>query len=307
MGAEPAPRRPDLEGLLLALGAAVAFSMKSVLARMAYAEGATPVPLLTARLLLAAPFFALVALRGGDGPLPRQELGRLVLLGLLGYYLAALLDFLGLQHISAGLARLVLYVHPTFVVLIGAALRRRAVPLRQLGSMGVCYLGLAMAVSADLSLGDPHEVALGVALVLGGALSYALYLLGTEALAPRVGALRTGAVAALVSAGALALQAGMTGGFHELRAWTGEVWRIALALALLSTVLPVLLLAAAIARVGPARAATVGMIGPFAAALLGWALLGEPITALQVGGGAVVVAGLAWGARASSAAARGAR
>lgn len=305
MSAAPQPLRADRAGDALALLAAIAFSMKAILAKLAFARGLDPLLLLTARMGLAAPFFAAVWWAPGRPSLSRRDWLHLGLMGLVGYYGAALLDFYGLLYISAGLERLVLYVHPTLVVLLGALWRRVGLERRTLASLGVCYLGLGLAVLGDLRFGEPREVVTGVALVLMSALLYALYLLGAEALTPRVGALRVGALASLLSGAVLATQTGLSGRWGELAALPPEIWGIILAIALGSTVLPILALAAAIARVGPGRASTVGMVGPVSAAILGWAFLGEPITALQIGGGLVVVLGLWVGRRPARAPADG--
>ena len=283
-------------GDLMALVAAVGFSMKAILAKLAFRYGVDPTTLLAMRLLGAAPLFGLVLWRQGPVPLQRRDLWALLGLGLLGYHAAALLDFLGLIYISAGLERLVLYVHPTLVVLLGALWRRERVRGVEIASLLVCYLGLGVAVAADLRVGEPRQVAIGVALVLGSALCYAVYLLGADQLGRRLGMQRISAASNIVSALTLGTQVALTRPVGAVLDWPAPVWGLLVALVSVSTLLPVLLLASAIGRVGPGRAATVGMVGPVAAALLGWALLGEPLSLMQLVGGAIVVLGL-WLAR----------
>lgn len=284
-------------GELLALAAAVAFSMKAILVKLAIGAGAHVLPLLTTRMLMAAPLFLLVALRAPRPTWDRRDAAAILVLGLAGYHLAATLDFLGLQHITAGLERIVLYVHPTFVVLLGALLGRRAIAWRELASIGVCWLGLLVAVSGDLQVGQPDAVLTGVLLVLGSAFAYAAYLLGTEHLSTRLGGSRVGALAASVSAASLLLQETAVGALPEVLAPGPEVGRLALGMALFATVLPVLLLAEAIVRIGPARASTIGMVGPISAGVLGWLVLGEPLLPAQLVGGVIVVLGVWWGRR----------
>lgn len=288
--------RAALAGDAMAFVAAVAFSMKAILAKMAFRYGVDPTTLLAARMLGAAPFFGLVLWRLGPAPLRRGDLWALLGLGLLGYHAAALLDFLGLQHISAGLERLVLYVHPTLVVLIGALARRERVRRIELVSLAVCYAGLSVAVAADLRFGRPEDVARGVALVVASALCYAIYLVAGDHLGRRLGMRRISAASSIISAFTLGAQTALTRPVGEVLSWPAPVWGLWAALVGVSTLLPVLLLAGAITRVGPGRAATVGMVGPVAAALLGWAILGEPLSALQLVGGLIVLLGL-WLAR----------
>ena len=110
-------------GFLLALFGAIAFSAKAILAKLLYRHGVDAVIVVGLRMLFAAPFFAWMVWRGSRGraPLTRAQWGRITVLGFAGYYLASMLDFLGLQYISASLERLVLYVYPTLVLLIAAA------------------------------------------------------------------------------------------------------------------------------------------------------------------------------------------
>lgn len=281
----------------LAFIAAVAFSLKAILAKLAMAAGVATLPLLVLRMWMAAPFFALVLWLDRERPISARDAGWLVLLGAVGFHFAMWFDFSGLRYITAGLERIVLYAHPTMITLLAWMFLARPVRARQLGSVAICWLGLALAVGADLQLGAPMDVLRGVGLVLASALAYAIYLLGTEALAPRIGARRVGAAAALTSAFTLTAQAAATGELAQVWTVSSEVLTIVVVLVALSTVLPILLLAEAISRVGPERASTIGMIGPFSAGLLGWAVLGEPLTPLQIVGGLVVVAGIAFGRR----------
>ena len=90
----------------MVVGSAVAFSAKAVIAEVGYRHGADPATLLALRMAFSFPFFvvaALVTSRRGP-PLARGELAKIVVLGVLGYYRASVLDFYGLVHISAGLA-----------------------------------------------------------------------------------------------------------------------------------------------------------------------------------------------------------
>ncbi len=278
-------------GELVALAAAVAFAGKAIFVKLALAAGADPIALLSVRMAFALPVFAAVAWWARPARVsPRQGLA-LVALGLLGYHAAAALDFAGLQYVSAGLERVVLYVHPTLVVLFAAALNGQRIASRELLGIAVAWLGLLLAVGGDLRLGATSDVALGVALVLGCAVCYAGYLLGAESLGRQLGALYTASVATAVSAVTVGAQVAATR-LDELLAFPRVAVGWALILALVSTVLPVGLLAVAIRSVGPARASTIGMVGPTIAAVLGVLVLGEPLSALQLGGGLVVVAGV---------------
>lgn len=284
-------RPTDHTGAAMAIGAAVAFSFKAIFVKFALRDGADPIVLLAMRMLIAAPFFAafLAVNRSAWRHATRQDLGPLVVLGLLGFYAAAVLDFWGLAYLTAGLERIVLYAHPTFVLLFSAALTRTWPERRSLTAVAVAWTGLVIAAGADVSAAG--NLPLGTALVLGSAVLYAAYLIGVQRIGARLGSLQVAAAANLVATVALAV--------HVLALHPGaftaaplSIWKTAAIMAVGSTVLPHLLLAAAITRIGPGPASTLGMVGPVAAALLGWALLGEPLSFVQLLGGAVVVAGV---------------
>lgn len=283
-------------GQALALTAAVAFSFKAIFVRAALGMGADPLVLLSLRMVIAAPFYvALLLYTRGPLPTPR-EAAVVAAMGLVGFALSAALDFQGLAYIGAGLERIVLYAHPTLVVLLGAAWHRRAPSPRALGAIGVAWTGLVIAAAADLRLGRPEDVLTGVALVLGCALTYAMYLLALGDLAPRLGAVRVTAAAQVVAALALGAWAGLFRA-EAIATLPEGVWVQALLLATAGTILPGLLLASAVSRIGPGPASTLGMIGPVAAALLAHLLLGEPLSGLQLVGAAVVVAGVSLATR----------
>lgn len=199
---EPPDRRL---GELFAFAAAVAFSMKAILVKLALAEGADPIALLSARMFFALPIFLIIAWRAAPRAVTRRDAAALIALGLLGYHAAAALDFAGLRYVSAGLERVVLYIHPTLVVLFAAAFQGRALRGRELAGIGIAWLGLAIAVSGDLGVGEPRAVLTGVSLVAACAVCYAAYLLGAESIGKRLGTVFVAAVATASSAFTLGL------------------------------------------------------------------------------------------------------
>ena len=285
----------DRFGLLCAVLAAVGFSGKAILVKLAYRYGVDAETLLALRLAFSLPFFIAMAWIGvgrAASPLTPRDWGWLCGLGLLGYYLASYLDFLGLQYISAALERLILFIYPTLVVLLAALWLGQPLTRRALGALALCYAGIALAVAHDLRLaGTARDLALGGALVFGSALSYALYLLGSGKIVGRLGALRVTACASIVACG-LAL-----GQFLLLRPLAalvqpGPVYALALAMALVSTVLPVWAVAEAIRRIGAGPVALTGSLGPIVTLLLAWLLLDEALGVGQLIGAALVIMGV---------------
>lgn len=283
----------SLIGVAFVLVAAVGFSAKAVLVKLAYLQGVDAVTLLALRMLLSLPFFLIVAAwlqRTEPLAMGRRDWVSVVGLGMLGYYLASLLDFLGLEHVSAGLERLVLFLYPTLVVIITALVFRRPVGRREAAALALSYGGIALVFLLDVSShGD--DVPFGTLLVFGSALAYAVYLVGSGEVLRRLGAMRFTAYAMTVACGASVAQFLATEPLETLRQ-PPPVYALALAMALLSTVMPAFLLSAGIRRVGARSASLIGATGPVATIFLAALFLGEPITVAQLAGTALVMTGV---------------
>jgi drug/metabolite transporter (DMT)-like permease len=281
-----------LAGLAIAVGGAILFSTKAVVAKLLYRYQMDAVTLIALRMLFSLPVFAIVAfwqMRAGP-PLSGADRWRLVGLGLVGYYLSSFLDFLGLEYITVGLERLILFLTPTFVLLITTVFWKRRISRAQWLALLISYCGIVLVFVHDLQ-GGASNVALGSLLVLGSAVAYAVYLLGSGELVKRIGSLR------LVSYAMCVASAACIGQFFLLRPATlliqpaGVYW-LSLVNGLFCTVMPVFMTMAAVARVGAPVASQAGMIGPVSTLFLGAAILGEQITNWQMAGTALVLAGI---------------
>lgn len=289
---QPALGAVNRSGLWLAALGAIAFSGKAIIVKLGYRYGADAVTLLALRMLVAFPFFLLMGAWASRRavPLSRGDRGRVVALGFLGYYLASFLDFAGLAYITATLERLILYLTPTLVALIGWLAFGRRIARRQALALLVSYAGVALAFGHDLQLGG-RNIALGSALVFGSALAYALYLVGSGELVARVGAVRLTAYASSVASVLCLLQFLLLRPLEALvLPW--QVHALSLVNGTLCTVLPVLAVMMAVARIGSALAAQVGMVGPVSTIVLSLLLLGEPMGPWQVAGTMLVMAGV---------------
>lgn len=290
-------RRPGLHavsrsGLMLAALGAIAFSGKAIIVKLGYRYGADAVTLLALRMLVAFPFFLLMGAWAArrSAPLSGGDRLKIVLLGFFGYYLASFLDFAGLAYITATLERLILYLTPTLVALIGWLAFGKRISRRQAVALLVSYAGVTLAFGHDLQAGGSN-IMLGGMLVFGSALAYALYLVGSGELVARVGAVRLTAYASSVASVLCLVQ------FVVLRPMQAmvlpwEVYALSLVNGTLCTVLPVLAVMMAVARIGSALAAQVGMIGPVSTIVLSLLLLGEPMGPWQVAGTVLVMAGV---------------
>ena len=280
-------------GIGLALLAALGFSLKAIFVKLAYPYGVDAITLLSLRMGFSLPVFLWVGLsrqRAAES-LSRGDWGRLFLLGCLGYYGASILDFWGLQYISAGLERLILFTYPTLTILIGVLFQGKPFSQREGVAVALCYIGISFAFMHDLGQGDPRSVWIGGALVFASSVSYALYLSGSGPMIARLGAMRFSALAMLVSSAVTLLH---FAGSHSLTAFVQPlpVYGWGLAMALFATVVPVFALSAAIRSLGAGRAALFGMVGPLLTIGFGWWLLDESISLAQMAGAALVVAGI---------------
>jgi drug/metabolite transporter (DMT)-like permease len=285
-------RQAFLTGLAIAISGAILFSAKAIVAKLIYRYDVDAVTLITFRMLFSLPFFAAVAVWKARTatPLAKADHGKIVVMGLLGYYLSSFLDFLGLQYISAGLERLILFLTPSFVLLISVVFLHKKITSREWLALGTAYLGTVLVFLHDVRLGGAN-VTLGGAFVLGSAIAYALYLLLSGDLVSRVGALRLVAYAMCVSSIACILQ------FFVLRPASMlvqpmPVYGLSIINAVFCTVFPVFLTMVAVSRIGPATTSQAGMIGPVSTLFLGALILGEPITEIQLVGTALVLAGI---------------
>ena len=274
--------------------AAIGFSAKAIMVKLAYSEPIDALTLLTLRMAFSAPIFLAVALWSGRQThrvaLTRKDWLAILVLGLIGYYLSSLLDFTGLQYVSAGLERLILFLYPTLVVLLTAVLFKQRFGRREINALVISYLGIALVYSQDAQHGDA-QVALGASLIFLSTLTYSLYLVGAGYFIARIGTIRFTAYAMTVASAATLLQFGLTHPLAALKVST-RIYSLGLGMAVLSTVLPVFMLSAGMRLIGSGRTAMIGSLGPVSTILLAHWILGETLSAPQIGGLVLVLTGV---------------
>ena len=274
----------------------IAFSGKAIIVKLAYRYGVDAVTLIMLRMLFALPFFAVMAWWASRGkpPLTRKDWLGVLGLGFTGYYLASFLDFAGLAYISASLERLILYLNPTLVLLLGLVLYKRRITSPQLLGMGISYCGAMLVFGHEIAVqgvGERSGAAWGALLVFSSAVSYAIYLVYSGELVKRLGSLRLVGLATTVACLLCIVQ------FLLLRpleaAWVApEVMWLSLLNATACTVAPVLMVMMAIERIGASTAAQTGMVGPMSTILMGVLILKEPFTAWVAAGTVLVITGI---------------
>jgi len=288
-------RRSRITGALLVAGGAIAFSGKAVIIKLAYRYGVDAVTLLALRMALSAPFFALLgwwaSSRPGVAPVSSVDRRWVAAMGIVGYYLASYFDFLGLQYVTAALERLLLFVHPTFVVIFSAMLFGRRITGRDVFAIGISYAGIVFVFYNDLAT-QSGNVMLGSFWVLLSALFYAAYLIGSGRLVGRVGSLRFASYAGLVSSVAVVAHFLVTRDVRLIASQPVPVYGLSLLMAVVSTVLPIVMTSEGIRRMGASHASIIGSVGPLATIFLGAIFLGEPVTGVQLAGATLVLAGV---------------
>ena len=286
-------------GLVLAMLGAVAFSGKAIIVKLAYRYGVDAVTLIMYRMLFALPFFAAMAWWASRGKprLSARDRWGVLGLGFSGYYLASFLDFAGLAHITASLERLILYLNPTLVLVLGWRLFGRQVRGGQLLGMAVSYAGVALVFGQEAAY-QGAGAGWGALLVLGSAISYAVYLVYSGEMVKRLGSLRLVGLATSVACVLCLLQFVLLRPLSAAVVAPEVVW-LSMLNATLCTAVPVLMVMMAIERIGASTAAQTGMVGPMSTLLMGVWLLGEPFTAGVAGGTALVILGILVFSRAS--------
>lgn len=281
-------------GIGLALVGVIAFSVRPILVKLAYVYAPDPVTLLALRMIFALPFFlgvaAWLARRGRGAPIAGRDWLLVAGLGCVGYYLASFLDFLGLQYVSAGLGRLLLFAYPTVVVLLSAIFLGKKVRGREALALVVTYAGVALVVS-NLVHGPSANLPLGAGLVFASAVVFAIYLVGSSQLVLRVGSLRFTAYGMIVASLCCIAQFLLLRPLSAL-ALPVPVYGLAIAMAIGSTVIPVFMMSEALRRIGANHVALLGALGPVSTILLGYLGLDEMMTGWQIIGAVLVVAGV---------------
>ena len=270
------------------------FSGKAILVKLAFGYGANAETLLALRMLMALPLFWGIfwweSRRKAMDPITWLDRAKLFFLGFLGYFLSSYIDFLGLQYISVGLERIVLYLTPTIVLLISYFVLKKPVSQVQWFSLIVGYIGVFIVFIQDAS-STGIDAWLGMALVFGSACSYAAYMIGAGEMVRRIGSVRLVVYASSASAFLSIAQSTIHNPMAIFEQPLPIYW-FSLLNASLCTVIPMLLIMIAINRIGSPLVAQAGILGPVSTIFMGYLILAEPITWTQIGGMTLVMAAM---------------
>ena len=280
--------------MLFALVGTIAFAFRPVMIKLGYsAHPVSATTLLFLRMTLSLPFFAAMAWhQRAAAPIAGRDWAGIAALGFLGYYLASLLDFLGLQYIPAGLGRLIMFLYPTLVVLLSAIFLAKSPTRREITALAITYAGIALVLSQQLGVAPEHQLFLfGALLVFASSMCYAVYLVAGSQLVKRVGSLRFTAYTMIISTLPAVVQFALLESPAALEL-PAQVWGYVAVLAFGCTVFPVLLVAESLKRIGANHFALIGALGPVTTVLADFGLLGGALSPAQVAGGALVILGV---------------
>jgi len=293
----PPTKNQYLIASITVLIGAILFSTKAVFVKLAYQYGIDSVSLLTLRMAFAFPLFLLIGFWSS-----RQQTGKqykmtsrdwmlTILFGLIGYYVASLLDFLGLQNISASFERIILYLYPTLVLLMSYFLFKTKLSGIHFLALLLTYIGVGIAFYENLQLKQDGDIVTGSLLVFGAAFSYAIYLVGSGQLLPKIGTIRYNSISMSAACIGIFLHNGILNGFDLLN-FSAPVYYLSIAIALIATVIPSFLMAEGIRVIGSSNASIIGSVGPISTIVMAYILLGERLGWLQWLGTFFVIAGV---------------
>lgn len=283
-------------GFVITFIGAIFFSTKAILVKLAFAH--TPldaVTLLALRMLFALPFYIAIGLFASNKKsniyFTRRQWVYIILLGLTGYYVSSLCDFIGLQYISAGLERLILFIYPTLAVVLNAILFRQRINRYQKMAMVLTYVGIAIAFWGEMKVDSSNpQFYLGSFFCFLCAITFAVYLVGSGKMIVETGVTKFTSYAMMSAAAGIFIHYFVSGRtVHYME--TNMLW-YGIALAILATVIPTFLMSAGIKKIGSSNAAIISSIGPVSTILQAHFILGERITVAQVVGTVLVIIGV---------------
>ena len=270
-----------VRGIVVASVAAVVFGTFAILAKLAYREGATLLPLLTVRFLVAGVLLVVYhVLSRRTLWVGRRNVVRLLLLGGLGYAAESALFFLGVERAPAAVISLVFFTYPLWTSLLGFATKLEPYSHRTLVALVLGGGGIALIFS--IRVGS----LIGPLFALLAAMTLAVYLMVAQVVTAKI---EPSVTATWIALGALI--AFGTGTLVSGEGFPAGAVDEAVALGA-ATAVAFVLLFKAIALIGSARVAVASMLEPVATIALAPVLLDEPITGRVVLGAVLVVAAL---------------
>jgi drug/metabolite transporter (DMT)-like permease len=287
-------------GLVIAVIAAATFGLSGAFVKPLLESGWSPTAAVTVRALtggiVLAPV-AIIALRGRWSALWRGR-WRVLGMGLVGVAGTQVLYFAAIERIPVSTGILVEYLAPILLVgFIWARTRRAPKAVVLIGSV-VAVGGLVLVVSPDGSTRlDPLGLTLAVVAMIGCAAFYVIAARPSDGLPPvalaAAGLLLGGISLAVVGASGLLP---FTVSYSDVQLFGGAApwWVPLLVVGVFATAIAYATSITATEILGSRLASFVGLLEVVAATFYAWLLLGETLSLLQLLGGALILAGIAF-------------
>lgn len=291
-----ANKRNYSTGFVISFIGAVLFSTKAIFVKLAFAETDTDaITLLALRMVFALPIYLAVAFlysnRSTNIKFTNRQWLMVIAMGLTGYYLSSLFDFIGLQYISAGLERLILFLYPTFAVMLNAIFFKKKINKIQAVALALTYVGIGIAFFGELQLDNTNpNFLLGSFFIFLCAVTFSIYLVGSGRLIPLVGATKFTAYA--MTAAAIGVLSHYFIAGNTVRHFSTPLIGYGILLAIIATVIPTFLISNGLKKIGSNNVAIISSIGPVSTILQAHFILGEPLTISQIAGTLLVIAGV---------------
>jgi drug/metabolite transporter (DMT)-like permease len=291
-------KKISLAGFAVTFFGAILFSTKAIIVKKAFVDiKVDALSLLAVRMICSLPFYLVVAFyKNGQQKnklLTIKQWLYLLVLGLLGYYISSFLDFVGLQYISAGLERLVLFLYPSITVLITTFVFKQKISGIQKLALLLTYTGIAIAFYGELRIdtGNPNFY-LGSALIFLCAITYGFFIAGSGQLIPQIGATKFTAYAMTIASLGVLTHYFIRGDFSVIALGNTKFWMYGILLAVVATVIPTFLISAGLKKMGANNVAIISSIGPVSTVIQAHYILGEQIFTGQIIGTVLVIAGV---------------
>lgn len=285
-----------LTGFIITFIGAILFSTKAIFVKLAFANTQVDaVSLLALRMVFAVPFYIGIAIfysnRDSNVKFTSGQWIKIIFLGFIGYYLSSLFDFLGLQYISAGLERLILFLYPTFAILLNAAMYKKKINRVQQIALLLTYAGIAIAYFGELKVDSSNpDFFLGTFFIFLCALTFSVYLVGSGRLIPVVGATKFTAYTMTAAAAGVITHYFVVG--NTIHPFSGPILGYGILLAIIATVIPTFFISNGLKRIGSNNVAIISSVGPVSTILQAHFILGEKLIAAQITGTILVIAGV---------------
>ena len=283
-------------GFVITIIGALFFSTKAILVKLAFAQThADAVTLLALRMLFALPFYLAIGLftsnKKSNIYFTRRQWLYILLLGLTGYYVSSLCDFIGLKYISAGLERLILFIYPTLAVMLNAMLFRQRINRYQKLAMMLTYMGIGIAFWGEMKIDSLNpNFFLGSFFVFLCAVTFSIYLVGSGKMIAETGATKFTSYAMIAAACGIFIHYFVSG--REVHQLDGSLLWYGFLLAIIATVIPSFFISNGIKKIGSSNVAIISSIGPVSTILQAYFILGEKITFAQIAGTILVITGV---------------